>query len=156
MAKRTLEEVILVTTLQISWVETLFYQLSLAFSKISILCLYIRIFAYTYARFSAIIVLAIVIIYNILGFVSTMTLCRPLNAYWDFNVKGKCHPISFMWAAISLHIATDFLIFLLPLPVVYRMTLPRAQKIGLLLIFALGFLYIPLRSQRYRAISLLI
>src|SRR5690606_12227373 len=105
---------------QATWVATLFYQLSLAFTKISILLLYIRIMkSYDYARRTAYALLAVVVIYNLLGFVSTMTLCRPLRAYWDFAVKGECHPLSFMWAVIGLHIGTDFLIFLIPIPVVY-------------------------------------
>ena len=128
---------------QVTWVNTLFYQLSLAFCKISILLLYMRLLvAYPRARRAAMLVLAIVIIYNILGFISTVTMCIPLEAYWNpFHVKGHCHPSSYMWAVIGLHIATDFLIFLLPIPVAYRMKLPLGQKIGLLIVFALGFLY---------------
>jgi len=69
-----------------------------------------------------------------------MTLCIPLQAYWDSSIHGDCKPISYMWAAIGLHIATDFLIFLIPIPVVWSMIIPIRQKIGLILIFALGFL----------------
>ena len=122
-------------------VYTVFYQLTLAFCKISILLLYTRILAYTHARRAALAVIAIVIAYNIFGFVSTLGRCRPLAAFWDNSVQGECNPASHMWALISLHIATDFLIFLLPIPLVYRMTMPLGQKIGVLLIFGLGFLY---------------
>lgn len=122
---------------------TVFYQLTLAFCKISILLLYTRILAYTHARRAALAVIAIVIAYNIFGFVSTLGRCRPLAAFWDNSVRGECNPASHMWALISLHIATDFLIFLLPIPLVYRMTMPLGQKIGVLLIFGLGFLYHP-------------
>lgn len=129
-------------SLQASWIAVVFYQLSLACSKISILLLYIRVLTYDYARRAAYLLLAIVVIYNLLGFISTMTLCIPLQAVWDPSVSGNCHstPV-YMWLAIGFHIGTDFLIFLLPIPVVLRMMVPMDQKIMLLVVFALGLLY---------------
>ena len=116
--------------------------MSLAFSKISILFLYIRIFTYHHARIAAWILLAIVLIYNIYGFCSTFLICRPLQAWWDFTItEKKCIDTpAAMWAFIGLHIATDFSIFIVPIPVVWGMTMPIRQKIGVLLVFALGFL----------------
>lgn len=120
----------------------MFYQLSLACSKVSIILLYIRVLTYDYARRAAYLVLAIVVIYNVLGFISSMTLCIPIEALWDPSVPGKCHagPV-YMWLAIGFHIGTDFLIFLLPIPVVLRMTVSLKQKLILILIFSLGLLY---------------
>ncbi|EGS21845.1 uncharacterized protein CTHT_0037160 [Thermochaetoides thermophila DSM 1495] len=40
---------------------------------------------------------------------------------------------------VFLVIATDFMIFLLPVPVVYPLKLPRRQKFALVTIFAIGF-----------------
>ena len=45
-----------------------------------------------------------------------------------------------MWASVGLHIVTDFLIFSIPLPVVYQMRLPWQRRLTLALVFALGFL----------------
>lgn len=84
--------------------------------------------------------LIIVVAYNIFGFYSSMTVCVPLQAYWDPTIHGECKPVSYMWAVIGLHVATDFLTFLIPIPVVLAMMIPWKQKIGLVLIFALGFL----------------
>jgi hypothetical protein len=123
-------------------VFTLFYQLSLAFSKVSVCLLYIRIFNYHVARIAAWLVLTAVVMYNIAGVVSTFTLCIPLEAWWDFTITDKtCHggPAG-MWAFICLHIITDFLIFALPIPVVWMMKLAMKQKICVLFVFALGFL----------------
>ena len=120
---------------------TLFYQLSLACCKASILLLYIRVLTYSYARWAAYILLAIVVIYNTTGFISTFTLCIPLAKFWNQEIEGSCHMgLEYIWALIGLHIGTDFLIFLVPMPVVIRMTTPLGTKILLLLIFAMGFL----------------
>ncbi len=129
---------------QASWVGELFYQLSLAFSKVSILLLYVRVLhAYPLARRAAYAMLAIVVVYNVWGLYETATLCAPLAAYWDPDVKGDCKPIAYMWAAIGLHVATDFLIFSIPIPVVLRMRMPWRQKAELAMVFALGFLCVP-------------
>jgi len=130
-----------VSKTQAQWVVGLLYQLSLAAAKISILLLYIRVLKHQYACWAAWGMLVVVVGYNIFGLVEDFIICAPLAAYWDPSV-GSCQPPgSVMWALICLHIATDFLIFLIPLPVVFRMKLPLKQKIGLSLTFALGFLY---------------
>ncbi|KAM7207754.1 hypothetical protein V8F20_001796, partial [Naviculisporaceae sp. PSN 640] len=121
-------------------VTTIFYQLSLACCKISIILLYIRILTYSYARIAAYFLLAIVVIINVVGFISTFTLCIPLAKLWDQSLPGKCHlEPAYMWAMVCLHIITDFLIFLIPLPVVIRMTTTLSNKIMLLGVFLLGF-----------------
>ena len=129
--------------LQASWATLLFYQLSLTCSKISILLLYLRVLTYNWVRRAAWVLFAVVVIYNTLYFISTVTLCVPLEALWNPAVKGNCHigPV-YMWVAIGFHIVTDFLIFALPVPVVILMTVALSQRIMLLLIFALGFLYV--------------
>lgn len=128
---------------QASWAGVLFYQLSLACSKLSILLLYLRVLIYDWARRAAWVLFTFVVVYNTLGFVSTMTLCVPLEALWNPAVQGNCHlsPV-YMWLAIGLHIVSDFLIFAIPLPVIILMTATMSRRIMLLLIFSLGFLYV--------------
>jgi len=135
--------------LQSSWAALLCYQLSLTCSKISILLLYLRVLTYSWARRAAWVLVAVVVIYNTLYFVSTLTLCVPIEALWNPTVRGSCHtgPV-YMWTAIGFHIVTDFLMFALPLPVVITMTVARSQRIVLLFIFALGFLYVKAAPSR--------
>jgi hypothetical protein len=87
--------------------------------------------------------LSIVTIYNAYGAINIFVLCIPLQAWWDKTITDKkCQKgLDGMWALICLHIVTDFLIFALPIPVVARMRLATKQKLGVLFIFALGFLY---------------
>jgi hypothetical protein len=124
-----------------SWFTLLFYQLSLACSKISILLLYLRVLTYSWARRAAWVLFAIIVIYSTLYLISTVTLCVPLEALWNPAVKGSCHRSpTYMWLGIGFHIATDFLMFALPVPVVILMRVVLKQRLMLLLIFALGFL----------------
>lgn len=68
--------------------------------------------------------------------------CYPVHSQWDLTVKGWCFPRVAMWLLnAGLNVTTDFLIVLLPIPALVALQLPRRQKIGVTLIFALGFLY---------------
>ncbi len=110
-------------------------------SKVSILLLYLHIFAFQWVRVAGQVVLAIVVISNIYMVVAVFTACIPLQAFWDIRITDKyCHPQSVWWANTSLLIITDFLIFLLPMPAVWTLNVPRKQRFALLGIFGLGFL----------------
>lgn len=127
-------------TTQASLALTVCYQLSFASTKTSILVLYLRILTYRFARHITYALLAVVVIYNVFGFVAELTTCVPLEKLWDKSVEGICQPDSFLWAIIGMHIATDFLIFFLPLPIFFSIAMPIRMKVTLLVLFGLGFL----------------
>lgn len=123
--------------------ENLLYTLTLLFVKVSILCLYIRVLTYDYIRLAAKILLGIVLFSHAWIFAAILTTCVPLNAFWDHLARDQgtyyCHPGSVFWSNFGLHVGTDFLIFLLPLPVIFRLRVVRRQKIGLCIVFLLAF-----------------
>ena len=122
--------------------------LSLLFTKISILLLYIRILSYQHARYAAYAILAVVVLTNGLWtFVTVMTACWPLRAFWDRSIllasqdgSAWCRPVVYWYANTGLHIATDVLLYVLPLPVIVNLHVKLRQKLVLYAIFALGFL----------------
>jgi hypothetical protein len=84
--------------------------------------------------------LAIVVIYNAWGLGMYLSMCIPIASFWDHSIEGYCHPHSVWWALTYLHIITDFMIFLIPIPVVVTMMIPMRQKLGLLGVFTVGLL----------------
>lgn len=128
------------TYLKYSWIQTLFYNLSILFTKLSILVLYLRVLTHEWVRKVTWAVIAIVVIYNAWGIAMYLTMCIPIARMWDPSVPGTCHPWSVWWALTYLHIATDFMIFLVPIPVVVGMLSPWRTKIGLLAVFVVGLL----------------
>ncbi|EFQ35579.1 uncharacterized protein GLRG_10723 [Colletotrichum graminicola M1.001] len=119
------------------------YSISLTLTKVSILLLYIRIFAYDLVCLLSKILLGIVAVSHTWIIVSILTTCIPLSAAWNYDPQAPpvyCHPFSVFWANACLHLVTDFFIFLLPLPVIASMRLPRRQKLGLYFVFSLAFL----------------
>src|SRR3569833_1722917 len=118
------------------------FQLSLAFSKSSILLLYLRVLRYQIVYWATCTLFAVVILINTIAFAINMTQCIFLVVFWVLFVKGDCHPRAYPMAIICIHIITDFLMFCLPLPVVLGMQLKLSQKIVLVLVFTLGFMYV--------------
>ncbi|KAJ0115434.1 hypothetical protein J7T55_012714 [Diaporthe amygdali] len=120
-----------------AWYGVLFYTLSLGFSKVSMVLLYLSLFSYHWIRVAGRIVLAGVVIATLWMLCIVFTACVPLEAYWVYSLREQayCQPQS-MW---GLHMSTDFIIFALPLPVLPTLRMPRRQKWMLFLIFSLGF-----------------
>ncbi|KAK3356514.1 hypothetical protein B0T25DRAFT_497110 [Lasiosphaeria hispida] len=111
------------------WYTILFYELSLFCSQVSIMLLYIRIWTIPWVRRTAHVLLALVLVYNTLVVAMVATACVPLSAFWDFTIQANTY----------LHVIVDFMIYLLPMPVILRVRFPRRQKALLLVLFAFGF-----------------
>ncbi|KAK3395257.1 hypothetical protein B0H63DRAFT_386009 [Podospora didyma] len=130
----------LIGYLKVAFFQGVFYHLSLAFTKISILLLYLRVLVtYDYTRKLIWATLVIVAVYNAFTFVMHLNICTPLAKVWDRSVPGTCSDARIWWGITYMHIITDFIIFALPVPVVVGMTIPIRQKVALLFVFAMGF-----------------
>ncbi len=129
---------------QTGFATQVIYAFALLFVKISILCLYIRVLTYDYARLAAKIMLAVVGITHAWILISIFTGCVPLAGLWDVttHLTAYCHPASVYWSHSGINIGTDFLIFLLPLTVLRKLYIPRRQKIALYCVFLVAFLYV--------------
>ncbi|KAK0714503.1 hypothetical protein B0H67DRAFT_214086 [Lasiosphaeris hirsuta] len=122
------------------WFSLLCYTLSLALSKTSICLLYLTIFTLEWARRACYVLLSIVILSNIWATASVFTYTVPLQATWDATVPASYTTSQEVWWAITgFAIGTDLLIFLLPIPLVLPLKLPRRQKAVVVGIFAIGF-----------------
>ncbi|KXX73599.1 Phosphoglucosamine mutase [Madurella mycetomatis] len=121
-----------------SYFQALCYNLSLCFTKVSILLLYLRVLTHEYIRKVTWVVITIVAVYNVWGLGMYLTMCIPIEKMWDTSISGYCHPWSVWWALTYLHIITDFMIFVIPIPVVSTMTIPKRQKAGILIVFSVG------------------
>ncbi|KAK3896661.1 hypothetical protein C8A05DRAFT_20412 [Staphylotrichum tortipilum] len=116
-----------------------FYSVSLAIAKISILFLYMRVMVHGAQRIAIYVVLGIVMVCNIWVFISNFIQCTPLQALWDHEVKGTCMGIAVTLGNSIMHIITDFIVFTLPIPTLAKLKIHRKQKIGLMVVFSIGF-----------------
>lgn len=68
-------------------------------------------------------------------------ICTPVAGFWDKSLDPKCIAVPLEWYINSAgNIATDIVIFILPMPILGHLSLPRTEKLVLVGIFSLGFL----------------
>jgi hypothetical protein len=67
-------------------------------------------------------------------------MCLPVAYFWDKAIPGgRCLPEQPVWFGNgALNIATDLMILILPMPTFSKLQLAKKQKIGLMLVLALG------------------
>jgi len=121
------------------------YNAGLACAKISILLLYLRLFGFAHPalRKTSYAFLLIVALSGLWLVCSVAFFCWPIEASWDVSIESSCLPRKMRWyLGPSLNIVTDLMIISLPLPAISKMHLPRAQKLGVFVAFAAGFLWV--------------
>lgn len=123
-------------------VTNCFYFWNLAFTKISVLLLYARIFRFkSYLTKSAWIIGAICVAWAISITFITIFYCVPIQKIWDSTVPGHCIDRIIPRALNSLAtILTDIVILVLPIPKVWKLQMPVAKKAAVLFAFSLGSL----------------
>ena len=114
--------------------------MSLWATKISILMLYRRILTYPWVNISTTVLLTLTAICGLWTLVSVLTACVPLAAFWDSSIKGVCHDYRWYASTSIMHILTDLLIYVLPIPAIKTLRLRFRLKTLLYSLFAFGFL----------------
>ena len=113
--------------------------------KLSILCLFIHIFALRSFRLMAYGMMGIITLFEVSNILFTLLQCRPIAYQWDPEIKGACYDQRAGWLGTGIvNIITDIMVLSLPIPTVWKLKLPRATKAGLIMVFGVGFLYVSL------------
>lgn len=109
--------------------------------KLSLLCLYRRIFPSP--RFHRVIYVigAIVVASGTVAFIMSIFNCVPISAFW--TRQGRCLDIKKLSLGYAIvNITTDFAVWTMPIPSVWKIQLPTMQRVSLCFIFLLGLLYV--------------
>lgn len=115
---------------------------SLAATKCSILLFYCRVFPIPRLQLTAKILAVVVFLWCSTVILCSFLLCRPLAYNWDPTLPGGIcgdRVASYVSTGV-LNIITDVAVLCLPLPVIWKLQMRTASKIGLLVVFTAGFL----------------
>ncbi|CEO58611.1 hypothetical protein PMG11_03322 [Penicillium brasilianum] len=120
--------------------ELLDFPLCITPAKISILLFYIRIFCIRKFQILVYLVGSLVLAIGITVFFQTIFQCSPVSYGWNPTVgHGTCIDQTLFYEYISpFNILTGILILVLPLPFVWKLQAPKAQKVALTIVFFLG------------------
>ncbi|EMD92293.1 hypothetical protein COCC4DRAFT_48204 [Bipolaris maydis ATCC 48331] len=120
--------------------QAILYHLASNLVKASLILQYIRLFSLIpHVLWSCYALLILVSSATAWGMFGNVFLCRPIRSYWDVTVPGVCmNKEQHFWSTSIIGIVVDVAIWMLPLPVIGRLSLPKRQKNGLLFVFGLG------------------
>ena len=126
--------------LQIIIVASVNYVLCLGLAKFSILFLYRKLSQLRWFNLCVYTLMAIVISYSVGIIFALIFPCQPVSANWDLSVTDfKCIDKAGIYlATAAANVITDVLILALPIPMILRLHMPKAQKIAVCLVFAVG------------------
>lgn len=127
------------------WISVLVYTVSLNLTKISILQQYLRFLVGKPIRRACWILMWIVVVYTITATALCIFTCYPVSYFWEQVIpgtEGHCvNELGLWFANATFNIISDVTILILPMRALYQIHLPKRQKLGLILVFAMGFLY---------------
>ncbi|KAK4157293.1 hypothetical protein C8A00DRAFT_11824 [Chaetomidium leptoderma] len=124
------------------FVSTLGYHFCIILLKSTFLLQFRRVFPLpTFERLCNIF-LAFLGVWAIAGLVGAVTICLPISRNWDPRESiSTCNQRFWYWLGYGIvHLITDLLIFIMPLPMLRMLPLPPLHKVVLMGVFGLGFL----------------
>ncbi|KAF9885629.1 hypothetical protein FE257_012720 [Aspergillus nanangensis] len=130
---------ILIKQMKAFWLTIPFYNAGLLCAKASILMQYFRVFPTKRMRTTCWIMIGVLGTYGSWAVLSAFLNCIPVAKFWDPTIPGYCLAQKGLWFSnASMHIATDLVILVIPIPALHVLDLPKRQKVALISIFALG------------------
>ncbi|KAI9782522.1 MAG: hypothetical protein M1816_001860 [Peltula sp. TS41687] len=115
------------------------YVLCVTAIKISILCLYRRLFPIQAFRRMSYVVDVLCVLWLIAAELASLLACIPARKFWDPLSSGRC--LNFNTYFLGIEVANtiiDVIILCLPLHMIRNLHLPFRQKIALSMIFLVG------------------
>ncbi|KAF2794214.1 hypothetical protein K505DRAFT_337152 [Melanomma pulvis-pyrius CBS 109.77] len=115
------------------------YLTSIAITKFSILAFYWRLFSVT-ARIPIMVVTFVVFAWLMSLLFIVIFACNPVRGSWDITITtAKCIPVKSIYLGGSVpNVITDAILVMMPIPYVWRLHAPLAQRIILASMFMLG------------------
>ncbi|KAI0506159.1 hypothetical protein F5B22DRAFT_660668 [Xylaria bambusicola] len=125
------------------------YTLGTAAIKLSMLCLYHRIYTTPTFRRWNYFVMALVVAYIITFLPLLLTNCVPLSQYWDPKPGGWCRDtLIYDMATVAANFFLDLAVLILPMPVLWSLKMSIRDKLTVTAMFSIGFVTIALISWR--------
>jgi hypothetical protein len=113
------------------------YLIAILFVKLSILILYLRLSPYPGFRVMVSIVMVVTVVYSLTFSFLIIFRCSSVAMAWNVKIThGSCISVKTI-AVINgiINSTTDFAILLLPIPFLWPLSLPKRQRIALVLIY---------------------
>ena len=126
-----------------------FHVLPLGTAKCSVLLLYKRIFRGRVFSFLIWTMIGLMIMWTIGFCLANLLECVPVTISLVYPSGSKCVDVAMLtWVLGTSGVITDFIIMVIPWPLVWRLQMPTRQKFAVIGMFLLGALYVYHRFDR--------
>ncbi|EXK76372.1 hypothetical protein FOQG_18886 [Fusarium oxysporum f. sp. raphani 54005] len=128
------------TFLQLQITTQALYCVSMMFTKLSFLAVYLRISPSRRFRAVVCLLMAVVAGYSFSAVLVAIFQCHPVEMAWDITISdGSCiDRMAYFIAILALNVTTDLFMLVLPIPMLWKVKMPKRQKLGLIGIFMTG------------------
>lgn len=125
-----------------SYIFSAIYPIACALPKLSICCLYLRIFTAAHPIFRLVtkVLMAFLFLNMVAFFVPSAMACNPPSAYWAYPQQlHRCLDLAKLGTWINLpHLVTDLIMVAMPMPMIWKMHQDKVTRIGLTIVFLAG------------------
>ncbi|KAK2592588.1 hypothetical protein QQS21_009695 [Conoideocrella luteorostrata] len=130
-------------------VAEVIYIWHMCWTKLSVLLMYYRVFHVPAFKRLVIGVGSFVVAWAIAGTFLFTFICVPTQKLWYPDIPGHCVSEMGVWVAnASSTIFSDIAILVLPIPQIWKLNTKTSEKIGLTVVFGLGFFTVFTSSYR--------
>ncbi|KAL6704955.1 hypothetical protein ACN47E_007500 [Coniothyrium glycines] len=134
-----LEDGRLLPILKLFWISWSTYLIVLGLIKVSLVLFYLQLFVSRRFEVTAYIVLAYIVVNTLIIFFLTIFACKPVESFWNRDIKGKCMDIQGLGYANSASAITqDFILLILPIVFIRNLNTMQHRKIAAGIMFAVG------------------
>ena len=85
--------------------------------------------------------MASTVLWGVGAFLQGALICRPIEYTWNKAIKGSCGNLHMAVNAVgAFSTLLELIMFIMPMPLIFKMNLAAGKKIALGCIFGLGFL----------------
>ncbi|KAH8695604.1 putative integral membrane protein [Talaromyces proteolyticus] len=120
----------------------LVYYINVGLTKISLLILYLRLFvtqSYNKLRLLTWVLLYFTTAVTITWTFCIMLQCNPVALAWDKTLKGTCiNMTAVFYSHAGINILLDFIVYIMPIPLLWSVNRPLRERLALIVIFAIG------------------
>ncbi|KAI0136913.1 hypothetical protein BJ170DRAFT_677777 [Xylariales sp. AK1849] len=80
--------------------------------------------------------------------------CSPISKSWEPNLDGTCLSLVPLWyITFVFNLATDLILFIEPIPSMWKLQMPLAKKVGIIAMLSLGLLVSAISVIRIKFVS---
>lgn len=142
------------TWLQLSKVLEFTYTPAVMFAKLAALFLYYQVFEVPFYRRIIVAIGVIVVLQGIVSLILAFSICRPFRYFWTQAVDpndGVCGDVMLFYKSYSIpSLVTDVAMLVLPWPILAKLNIPTAEKVGLILTFLAASLCVQSSLPQWR------